>query len=223
MKTAVQLCLLFLLSAVFCKDPAEGWMGYAYAQHPSGIITSIEAYWRVPSNPKRGGAFFSPWFGIESEDNLNLIQPVNPWVSNRWQIYNEYFQWQPVHNENSPSHDVRAGDLLYGKVVFEKNNSYTMYHKDINDGWSVQTNIPIQRDESGSYKKYNIIYFVMEKSQWDCDQYPPDNRVTFTDIKVEYDYKLVTPVWKTAIVDDNCNCRAHILNGTTIQITWQSQ
>ncbi len=38
------------------------------------IITFMEARWKVPSNPARGGAFYSPWFGIESSDNLNLIQ-----------------------------------------------------------------------------------------------------------------------------------------------------
>ena len=30
-------------------------------------------------------------------------------------------------------------------------------------------------------------------------------------------------LWKTGIVDDVCNNRAHILNQTTIQITWDTQ
>jgi len=42
------------------------------------IITFMEARWKVPSNPARGGAFYSPWFGIESSDNLNLIQVCLP-------------------------------------------------------------------------------------------------------------------------------------------------
>ena len=31
----------------------------------SGRITFAEAYWVVPENPHEGGAFYSPWFGIE--------------------------------------------------------------------------------------------------------------------------------------------------------------
>ena len=30
---------------------------------------------------------------LQTSDNLNLLQPVNPWLGNEWQIYNEYYQW----------------------------------------------------------------------------------------------------------------------------------
>ncbi len=55
------------LSLTLAKDPAEGWLGYATAISPtgSGRITFAEAYWVVPENPHEGGAFYSPWFGIE--------------------------------------------------------------------------------------------------------------------------------------------------------------
>jgi hypothetical protein len=53
-----------------------------------GRITYVEAKWRCGDNPARGDAFFSPWFGIETSDNLNLIQPVNPWTGDQWEIYN---------------------------------------------------------------------------------------------------------------------------------------
>jgi hypothetical protein len=96
--TAVALALL---PFTFAKDPADGWLGYATAISPTGTgrITFAEAYWVVPENPSEGGAFYSPWFGIEvpalrplssrvpplmtvpsppqpfqSSDNLNLIQ-----------------------------------------------------------------------------------------------------------------------------------------------------
>ncbi len=69
--------LLLLLAAAVAlaaslaraKDPAEGWLGYATATSPvgSGRITFAEAYWVVPENPIVGGAFYSPWFGIEAQ------------------------------------------------------------------------------------------------------------------------------------------------------------
>lgn len=56
------------------------------------------------------------------------------------------------------------------------------------------------------------MYFVYEKSQWACDQYPPEGEVVFYNIRVEYDYKQVVPKWTTAKVDDACDNTAHILN-----------
>ena len=83
----MKLCLLvitLLTIQVLSQDPAEGWLGYAVGTNPDGgIITYIEAKWKVGQNPKRGCAFFSPWYGIEASDNLNLIQPVNPWTGLR--------------------------------------------------------------------------------------------------------------------------------------------
>jgi len=226
MRFTVSLVLLagLLATAVEAQDPAEGWMAYAVGTLQGGQrITSAEARWRVPADPEEGGAFFSPWFGIETSDNLNLIQPVNPWVGDGWEIYNEYFQWQPTNNYNSRSISVNAGDEVYGKVTFnEADESYTMVHSVNSTGESVSSTIKVQNDDSGSPKHYNILYFVMEKSQYDCAQYPPDNQVVFYDIKVEYDGKPATPTWKTSFVDDHCNCRAHIVSESSIKITWDS-
>uniref|UniRef100_A0A6B2LHB7 Uncharacterized protein n=1 Tax=Arcella intermedia TaxID=1963864 RepID=A0A6B2LHB7_9EUKA len=217
------MLLVTFLSAAFGQDPASGWMGYAVGTYP-GIITYIEAKWTVGQNPTVGGAFFSPWFGIEASDNLNLIQPVNPWVGDSWEIYNEYYQWVPEYNQNSDSATVSPGDVLFGSVTYNpSDNSYTMVHTDLTTGQTVgPTTISIQQADNGAYKNYTIAYFVMEKSEWDCNQYPPDGKVVFYDIKVEYDGKQVTPNWSTGIVDDNCNCRASVLSPTSIQITWNT-
>eukprot|EP00052_Salpingoeca_macrocollata_P001027 m.23417 g.23417 ORF g.23417 m.23417 type:complete len:253 (-) comp11046_c0_seq1:80-838(-) len=214
------VALVCLLPLALAQDPAEGWMGYAKGVSPSGgTLTHVEAKWRVGGNPSRGGAFFSPWLGIESSDNLNLIQPVNPWTGNHWEMYNEYFQWRPTHNENSDAHVVKPGDVLHGSVDYNPSrNSYTMTHRNLNDSWSVQTEIPVQHTVEG-YKKYTIVYLVYEKV-WACDMYPPDGEVTFFDISVEYDNQKVSPTWTTAFVDDNCNNRAHIVDESTVKITW---
>ena len=68
----------------------------------------------------------------------------------------EYFQWRPEHNRNSESHRVKPGDLLFGSVTFNPvRQSYTMVHTDMTDGWSVTTEIPVQKTLSG-YKNYTI-------------------------------------------------------------------
>lgn len=62
----------------------------------------------------------------------------------------------------------------------------------------------------------------MEKSQWACDQYPPNNEVTFFDITMKFDGEKVSPKWTTAFVDDHCDCRAQVVDESTIKITWDS-
>eukprot|EP00463_Aulacantha_scolymantha_P003751 TRINITY_DN4654_c0_g1_i1.p1 TRINITY_DN4654_c0_g1~~TRINITY_DN4654_c0_g1_i1.p1 ORF type:complete len:59 (-),score=18.24 TRINITY_DN4654_c0_g1_i1:48-224(-) len=39
---------------------------------------------------------------------------------------------------------------------------------------------------------------------------------------MEYDGKVVEPVWTTAFVDDVCNNRAHIVDPNTVKITWST-
>merc|ERR1719198_2642851 len=93
------------------QDPAHGWMAYAVGSIPDDAnrITRLEMKWKVSENPRDSRSFFSPWFGMDPNDNLNLIQPVNPWLGRGWSMYTEYFQWSPTHNSNSKSYDIEAG------------------------------------------------------------------------------------------------------------------
>jgi len=222
------LLLSGLLSVGNAQDPANGWLGYALGVNPDGgddPITFIEATWVNLKEPTNKNCFYSPWFGIETSDNLNLVQPVNPWTGNQWEIYNEYFQWKPTHNENSRSHVVYPGDVIYGSVTFDQTKQeYNMYHADMTSGheWSVNTTIPVQQ-EGTKYKSYTMTYFVFEKVCSRCNEYPPDNKVTFTNITVEWGGTKKSPKWTTAYVDNVCDNRAHVVDPSTIQITWNSQ
>jgi len=223
----ILLIITIFTISINAQDPAEGWMGYATTHdpiNPVNRITYIEAKWVVPADPKVDGAFFSPWFGIESTDNLNLIQPVGPFLYDHWEIYNEYFQWSPLSNKNSVSHKVLPGDILFASITFNPSaQSYEMYHSNLNDTWNITTEIPVQKHADGSYKNFTIAYFAMEKSEWLCEQYPPDGKVLFYDIVIEFDNRAVSEKWTTSFVEDHCNCRAHVLpGGTSIAITWDT-
>lgn len=67
-----------LATAVVAQDPAGGWLGYAQALPPiqGTRLTYAAAKWKVLSNPRTSNSFFSPWYGIDASDNLNLLQPV---------------------------------------------------------------------------------------------------------------------------------------------------
>ena len=54
---------------------------------------------------------------MDPSDNLNLVQPVNPWSGSSWSMYTEYFQWSPTHNSNSRQHSVEAGQTLHGQLT----------------------------------------------------------------------------------------------------------
>ena len=63
---------------VAAQDPAGGWLGYAQAlppaSSPNARLTLMSARWKVASNPRRSNSFYSPWFGCDTQDNLNLMQ-----------------------------------------------------------------------------------------------------------------------------------------------------
>jgi hypothetical protein len=70
-----------LATTTLAQDPAQGWTAYARALPSSGSKTAkllhASATWKNLGNAKSSAAFYSPWFGSDTSDNLNLIQPVN--------------------------------------------------------------------------------------------------------------------------------------------------
>lgn len=54
-------------------------------------------------------------------------------------------------------------------------------------------------------------------------RYPPSGEVTFRDITMQWDGKTEPPKFTTAIVDDDCHARAHVVDERTIKITWNTQ
>mmetsp|Transcript_22222 Transcript_22222/g.46156 ORF Transcript_22222/g.46156 Transcript_22222/m.46156 type:complete len:416 (-) Transcript_22222:98-1345(-) len=229
MKLLASLLALSYLNPTTAQDPASGWMAYAVGDI-SGTgaerITKLEMTWTVGAEPKKSSAFFSPWFGMDPADNLNLIQPVNPWSGSAfrggsWSAYTEYFQWSPTHNSNSPSFDVNPGDTLHGSLVYnEEDDSYTLTQTCLESGATSTQSVVAQ-----SGKKYTVPYVVYEKT-FPCADYPPDEIVTFSDIVMECDNVdcVDDVVWTVDVMDDNCNMQAHIADDQrSISITWDTK
>ena len=223
---AAVICALTAVSRVFAQDPAKGsWVVWAQGQCPNGThMTHFEATWQVPSNPPASDAFFAPWQGADSSDNLNLIQPVNPWLGDGWEIYTEYFQWSPEYNSNSQAYSTQAGNKLRGEMTFlgESAQAYRIVQTDLNTGLSSSQVVGVQKDDQGNYKKYTWLYFVFEKYA-QCYEYPPDQKVVFEDIKVFCSGKQTYPQWSTHFFQNNCDFRAHVINNETISITWSTE
>jgi len=219
---ATGACLLALLAThATAQDPAEGWMAYAVGAIPEKYerITYITMSWKVGAEAKPGFAFYSPWFGMDPADNLNLVQPVNPWGGDGWSMYTEYFQWSPEHNSNSDSYNVKSGQTLKGAIEYLKDqDAYNLTQTIVETGEMSQQIVKCQDG-----KKFTIPYVVYEKV-WSCRHYPPDEEVTFTDISILCDGEDCTKDvdWQAKFKDDNCNFRAHIDSPEKIRITWST-
>lgn len=54
----------------------QGWLAYSRVLPPGGKpgqrLTFIEAKWKNLGNPRNSNSFYSPWFGIDTYDDLNL-------------------------------------------------------------------------------------------------------------------------------------------------------
>lgn len=214
---------LFLLQSgdVQAQDPAEGWMAYAVGSIPSTYerITRLEMTWKVGAQPRRSFSFFSPWFGMDPADNLNLIQPVNPWSGSAWSYYTEYYQWKPTHNSNSKQISIKAGYTLKGSLVYNAaKDAYLLTQTCVETGQSSSQTVVCQNG-----KKYNIPYVVYEKT-FPCRNYPPDEVVTFTNIVAECDGVDCTSSinWQAKVKDPNCDMTAHIDSPKQIRITWST-
>merc|ERR1711904_177624 len=110
---------------------------------------------------------------MDPADNLNLLQPVNPWTG-QWEMYTEYFQWRPTHNSNSQQHSVKAGQTLHGAITYnEGDDSYEVTQTIVETGVKSSQTVKCQ-----SGKKFTIPYVVYEKT-FQCNAYPPDGKVTF--------------------------------------------
>lgn len=209
-----------VLRSCTAQDPAEGWMAYAVGDIGEyERITKMEMTWKIGQEAKHSFAFYSPWFGMDPDDNLNLLQPVNPWSGQSWSMYTEYFQWQPEHNSNSKQVSAEAGQTLHGSITYDaSNDSYLVTQTIVETGQISSQTVKCQNG-----KKFRVPYVVYEKL-FPCQDYPPDEVVTFSDILVECDGKDCTDEisWEAKVKDDNCNMAAHIVDSKTITITWDT-
>lgn len=233
--------ILFLTAAlVLAQDPGPNWIAYAKTTCPRSdqIITKMSARWYIPENGldmTSSGEFWTPWFGIETTDNMNLLQPVTAWGPDSWTLSTEYFQWKPNYNFNSDFVTVATGNLAYGEVVYlppsgSGNHSqppqYRLWMEGINlhhnSSASTGQIAPVQRDPtSGVYKNYTIGYVVFEHPFYKCYKYPKCDEMEFFDIILECDGKVVTkPTWTTGFVKRVCDFEAHVVDSSRIKFTW---
>lgn len=198
-------------------------MAYAVGSLPAGAerITNIEMTWKVGAQAKRSFAFYSTWFGIDPGDNLFSLRSLNGWAgfARGWSMETRYHKYWPWDWRSSRGYAAEAGQTLHGSIAYdESSDSYTIKQTIVETNDTTWQVVKCRHGE-----KFTVPYVVYEKV-WHCGSYPPDGRVTFTDIKVECDGQDCTSKvqWEAKFKDDNCNMRAHVESPTQISITWDT-
>ena len=160
-------------------------------------------------------------------------------------MYTEYFQWSPEDNRNSHQVPCKSGQTLHGSLDYMPLlDAYNLTQRVVETG-AISTQIV--KCQSG--KKYTLPYvrtcpavlfvvfciaytsvaccnrYVVYEKVFPCKMYPPEEKVTFTDIVAECDGKDCTSsiVWSPMVKDANCEMAAHIAaGGKEISITWST-
>lgn len=244
MSSATFVLRFVMMSSIWlvdAQDPAEGWLGYAMAEHERAIVTRLEVYWQNTDAPKTvSNAFFSPWIGIGTSDRMNIIQCVNPWVGSQWESYTEYFQYDPERNKNSISHVTYPGDTFHSVIEYKERrfngsnvtaNFYHVRHSDLTQHWTVESRVEVQRTNATGrleYKRYTSAYFAFStlNASMDCGLYPADGSIRFYNISLWFDDREVKyPRWKTSFYNDSCHNRASLdptRDNDTVVISWNT-
>lgn len=158
---------------------------------------------------------------MDPDDNLNLIQPVNPWSgkTEQWSMYTEYYQWSPTRNSNSKTYNANSGQTLHGSLIYNgTDDSYLLSQTILETNETSSQVVPCQ-----SGKLYTIPYIVYEKT-FPCQDYPPDEEVVFYDIIAECDEVDCKDdiIWSSEVKDENCDMKANILSSSSISISWNN-
>ena len=64
---------------------------------------------------------------------------------------------------------------------------------------------------------------MLEHQPTFCSEYPPDNAMEFTHLRIETDSGVVKdPKWKTGLPTPACDSKVDVVSSTEVKFTWQA-
>ncbi len=204
------------------REYKNGWNTYAVygiyqIEKPATFFT---AKWSVPSPPKENDQLlyiFTALLGKDRMDNGNyinhIIQPVLQWGQspagggNYWAICNWYV------NDKDYFHDslivVNSGVNLQSvlKQTHGENNRYS--YSSYFDGYPTGLQID-------SLPQLELAYVALE-TYWAerSDEYPPDEKIKFSDIHLETDIKNPQISWNIPLSPNNLGQDTKVVNSSS--------
>jgi hypothetical protein len=213
-------------------DPAGSWLSYArFDADTSSTITAMNSSWIVPELPSKMPLDWCPWYGLQTHKGDGaLIQPIlDAQFQKDWVIYHAIYDWNTGHYETTKKVPVKPGDKIDASVIYrESDNSYDMYLSANGKAAAGSTGKHNYKLKTQQRATESTAYFVLEggtggiKSH--CSELPKEGGITFTDISVEVDGKLVaSPQWKPLQENPECGSKAVMIDSKTVKIEWNAK
>lgn len=134
-------------------------------------------------------------------------------------MFHEIFDWTDMHDSASKHVTVKAGEVITAAVDFKaSDNSYEMSMSS-SSGGSISYNYPLRSAQKTSE---SVGYFVLEHQPGNCDEYPPNGKVTWTDIKIEVDGDTAGAKWEAKQEQPACSSKVTVVDQSTIELTWEA-
>jgi len=212
-------------ATAMAADPSGGWLSYAVyeAPDPTDIITKLSATMVVPKKPYSPNGSPAFWFGTQTQHGDGaLIQPIMAkWLGDGFYMFQEIFDWTDENDKQSKAIKVQPGDVIAAEVSYVKMlNLYTMNMTNQNNGDVSNFHYKILPKQKATE---SVGYFVLEHQPDECNQLPPNGKVTWTNIQVEVNNKLVpNATWTAKQEQPACHSKAVVTDSSTISITWGS-
>jgi len=211
-------------------DPATSWLSYARfdADNQKSKITAMNCSWVVPELPSKMPLDWAPWYGLQTHKGDGaLIQPIlDAQFGRNWVIYHAIYDWNVGSYETTTKSTVKPGDKIDASVIYrEADNSYDMYlsaNGKPAQGTSAKHNYKLKTRQKATE---STAYFVLEGGtggvRRNCGELPKEGGITFTDIRVEVDGKLVeSPQWTPMQERPGCGSKAVMVDSQNVRIEW---
>lgn len=203
----------------------SGWVESAH-DDSNGPLNWISANWTVPQPPllDLGQTLF--WFpGIQPIEQLSehytILQPVLRWNQGVWTIES----WNCCVDGNAnvgPAAVVNSGDTLYGYV-----EGHGCDARGVCSDWFVHTgdwttgaHSWLNTSAYGNVMGWAFGGVLEVYGVEDCDQYPSDGSVSFSNIQVRgANYLQVYPDWNVSITNESPQCNYGVDAATSSSVT----
>jgi len=214
-------------------DPSSGWLTYAqYKAAETSVLTNVSMSWNVPSGKAAksyGSGAPGWWYGVQTASGDGaLVQPIvacdyggSSCADGTYVLWGGVFDWtkpgQGMHN--SEFVDCQGGDEVYSYTQCDTKECYMFVRNERTKKTAGLTyKLPASKGSEAT------LYIVLEHAPDNCDAYPPAQKTSFKNIRVEVDGKAVTPDW-TAVKGGSaaCGSKTTVVDSSTIEISWESE
>jgi len=205
------------------------WRAWTYYENTANI-TYLYGEWPVPAAPKKNvGQILYFWNGVEPtgpQVSGGVLQPVLQWGKGAagggayWAVVSWYVS--DSFSFYSPLVRVNTGDTIKGLTSLSSNDVWTVSATSKKTGKSAEITYPAQENQNFITAYQVLEAYNLGKSNCAIG-YPVPEKIVFSNIKVEVDFKPVVPKWTTEEQTAQyrvCAETSEVISPSSVSITW---